>query len=172
MRTCSTIRFLVGTTCVLPTLLVSACTMQHQISARYESPADNVTAVAPCDLRTFKPGTICRGTGSSGSATILRGDWQGTTEYQYGWKAVSSGMEYVANVETFQGTVSRCGNGSFMYYMFVAEDPDGKIHAKWSVIDGTGTGDLRHLRGSGELTGVFRDDDTSSGEFRGKITCE
>jgi len=157
---------------VLAILTFDACSAkQMQIAAHYESPADAIITLPPCDEKTFQPGMVCRGTAVSGGPTILTGDWQGATEYQYAWNTAESGDQYAAIVETFRGTVRGCGRGSFMNFLQMTLAPDGKLRATWSTIDGSGTGDLVHVRGSGEVSGVFRDDLTSSGDFRGTMTC-
>jgi hypothetical protein len=151
---------------------VTACAARERhIIAHYESPPDDLLAVPPCDLATWKAGLTCRGTAHSTTPTVLTGDWAGRTEYQYGWLSVPSGVTYVANVETFTGTVKGCGAGSFTYFMTGPQDADGTIHVTWSIIDGAGTGALSRLQGDGTLTGVFRDDLSSAGDFRGAVRC-
>lgn len=151
---------------------LSACsTDQRHIVVHYESPADVISTLPPCDPKTFQPGMECRGTAVSGGPTIFTGDWDGTTEYQYGWSAAETGDQHAAIVETFRGTVQGCGRGSFMNFILMTQVPDGTLRATWSTIDGSGTGDLAHVHGSGEITGVFRNDFTSSGDFRGAMTC-
>ena len=152
-------------------VMVGGCSAgQRQMVAHYESPADTISTFPPCDPKTFRPGMECRGTAASGGPTILTGDWDGTIEYQYGWVAAPSGDQFAAIVETFRGTVRGCGRGSFMNFLFMTES-NGTIRATWNTIYGSGTGDLVNLRSHGEITGVFREDYTSAGDFRGVIEC-
>lgn len=154
-------------------MLTAGCAIgTHRVHAHYESPADVLTAVPPCDLGRWKPGmNACRGTAYSGAPTTITGDWTGRTEYAYGWLMLPSGATYAANLETFTGTVDGCGTGSFTYYMTGVQRPDGTVDTRWTVIDGLGTGDFVRLRGEGTLVGVFRDDYTSAGDFRGWVRC-
>ena len=159
---------------LLATATAIGCSMRpHPIVAHYDSPADHVDWMPPCTPERPLPQTgFCRGTGHSTTPTTLTGDWQGVSEYAYGWLALPSGVTFTDNLETFTGTVAGCGSGSMTYWMHAREDEHGNISAEWSIVDGFGGGDLTRARGHGTLTGVFREHDlTSSGEFRGWIHC-
>ena len=157
---------------VLCGVLTACAVRERQIMAHYESPPDDVATVPPCDLSHWTPGKgACRGTGRSVMSTTITGDWEGKTEYQYGWLTVPSGVTYGAVIETFTGTVKGCGTGSISYYLFSIEDAGGNTRVTWTVIEGAGTGELARLSGHGTQTGVFRSDYSSSGDFRGSVEC-
>jgi hypothetical protein len=159
---------------VLATTIALGCgTRAQRVVAHYESPADHLEWMPPCTPEHPLPQTdLCRGTGHSTTPTRVTGDWQGNTEYVYGWLALPSGVTFTDNLETFTGTVAGCGSGRMTYWMHAREDEHGNLSAQWSIVDGFGTGELTDVRGHGTLTGVFRENDlTSSGEFRGWIRC-
>jgi hypothetical protein len=164
---------LLGVAALLATTAIGCGIRPHHVVAHYESPADHLEWVPPCTPERPVPESgVCRGTGHSTTPTTLTGDWQGQTEYAYGWLTLPSGVTLTENLETFTGTVTGCGTGSMTYWMHAREDEHGNLAAEWSIVDGFGSGDLAHARGDGTLTGVFRENDlTSSGEFRGSIGC-
>jgi hypothetical protein len=144
---------------------------RHAIVAHYESPPDWVLGVPPCDAKTIPQRGVCRGVGHSTKPTTITGDWEGRTEYAYGWLTLPSAVNYGVNLETFAGTVKECGTGSITYRMFGSCDLHGQCTYEWHTIDGLGTGDLASLHGRGTMTGVFRDDFSSAGDFRGWVRC-
>jgi hypothetical protein len=158
---------------VLCGILTGCALRERQIVAHYESPPDDIVAVPPCDLSHWTAGKdACRGMGRSTTPTTITGDWEGKTEYQYGWLMVPSGVTYSAVIETFTGTVKGCGTGSMSYYLFATDAGAGSnTEVTWKVIEGAGTGELAELSGHGSQTGVFRSDYSSSGDFRGYVKC-
>lgn len=112
--------------------------------------------------------------------STLAGTLSGGTEWtMWGWGNRDGTNEYTT-VETFTGTVSGCGTGSFEFTV-----PDGVVAAEptepnfgrrmtstWSFVTGSGTGELVALTGGhGDIEGVVYPDQSSDGTLSGVLTC-
>ena len=86
------------------------------------------------------------------------GDFEGNTILEISYVQFANG--YLANTGDFQtwsGTIDGVGTGSFVVHEYdLVFKADGTYHSKYSVVDGTGTGDFTGVTGqatsSGNLT--------------------
>jgi hypothetical protein len=126
------------------------------------------------------PGMTCRAggspiQGSAGFGTQPGDSWHGTTSYDYCLYPSATNPDRFAYTgeETFTGSVNGCGTGSFTWIAAGAATmgssaPGGGV---WHIIAGSGTGRLRHARGSGTDTAFVTLTLQNSGEFYGKFAC-
>jgi hypothetical protein len=135
---------------------------------------DPGTEVIPATAMTCLPG----GSPIQGSAAFGTepGDsWHGTTAYDYCLYPAATNPDRFAYTgkETFTGSVNGCGTGSFTWIAAGAATmgspaPGGGV---WHIVAGSGTGRLRHARGSGTDTAVVTLALQNSGAFYGKFAC-
>lgn len=117
----------------------------------------------------------------TGGHSTLTGTLTGWTDYT-GWTHNNpDGSQTYYTHETFTGTVAGCGRGTFEFLSEDAvvesgpssEDPSARdFHGPWTLVPGSGTGDLARLHGgSGEIRGVFYADTSTRGTVSGELTC-
>ncbi len=115
------------------------------------------TAADPgtCDPTTFLPKAgdpVCIGT--LGQTFTASGDFVGTLFVELTFAAFPDGSGRFTDFETWTGTVKGHGTGSFTLLEYDAfQQPDLTITSKVRILDGTGTGDLVGVTGSGSFTG-------------------
>jgi hypothetical protein len=124
---------------------------QHRLS--YTMSLQPVGGGIDCD-----PTTPSRCIFSFQNVKTYTGELTGTS-YGSGTAALGSdGLYHAVVVERFTGTVSGCGEGTFITR--VADDFDlatGKATGSWTIVAGSGTGDLQHASG-GSVNGSASDD--------------
>lgn len=115
-----------------------------------------------------------------GHSTVT-GTMTGFTDYTMWAHGNTDGSKSYYTLETFTGAVDGCGRGTFGFVTEdgvvgatpSATDPLGNdIHATWTVVPDSGTGDLTRLvSGGGEQHGVTYPDTSTHGQMTGTITC-
>jgi hypothetical protein len=142
------------------------------IKTHFEGPPDHFELMPPCVAWNSVPkeGT-CRGTGRNSKPTAFTGDWQGHSEFAYGFLILPSGLAYNGGVDHFTGIVAGCGTGSMYFQQQEISDSKGNFQGQWQIIEGIGTNELAGVRGSGKYSGVTRTDGSSTGDFSGTMYC-
>ncbi|MGH7948233.1 MAG: DUF3224 domain-containing protein [Candidatus Binataceae bacterium] len=126
----------------------------------------------PCSSWTSVPSKgSCRGLGRNTGPEKITGDWQGQSEYVYGFFILPSGQSYGGGVDYFTGTISGCGSGSVVYRAPFSSDSEGNVQGRWEMIEESGTGGLTGIRGSGTFYQTTKPDGSMSGEYRGTVYC-
>jgi hypothetical protein len=89
---------------------------------------------------------------------LYHGDIEGEATFEYLMMYRDDGVTSFIGLERIVGRIGD-REGSFVLQTHGTHE-DGSVNATWSVVKGSGTGDLRGLRGEGEL--IWRDSQTSS----------
>jgi hypothetical protein len=143
-----------------------------QIKANFETTPDHYDIMRPCSAWTSVPSKgTCRGLGRNTGPERITGDWKGESEYAYGFFILPSGHSYGSGVDHFTGTISGCGTGSVVYQAAFSSDSKGNIQGQWQMIEGSGTGDLAGLRGSGTFSQITKPDGSTVGDYSGTVYC-
>ena len=143
-----------------------------EIKAHFEAPPDKIEMTPPCASWTSIPkGETCRGMARNTGPEIATGDMRGKVEYAYGFVILPSGLTYSGGVDHFTGTIDGCGNGSMVFSYQTTSDSKGSFDARWDIAEGSGTGDLIGIRGTGTFTGTIRPDGSTPTEYRGTVYC-
>src|SRR5262249_9762082 len=98
----------------------------------------------------------CVSSFSFGQGAPTHGDLVGTFVVAGGGSLVGSTIQ-ISSVETFNGTVSGCGTGTVLIRSDTHTNADfSGGGGTWSVVPGSGTGDLTNLvgGGTGDFTGA------------------
>jgi hypothetical protein len=159
-----------------------------------EPPASPTNGETVVDSRFTDPGQLTGMRGAScgvaqpgvcefsftGHSTVT-GSLSGWTDYAMWGHGNTDGSMSYSTRETFTGTVSGCGRGTFDFVSEggriepgpSSEDPSGqRVHAPWTLVPGSGTGDLVGLvSGSGVLEGVAYPDTSTRGRWTGVLRC-
>ena len=116
-----------------------------------------------------------------GGHSRVTGTMAGWTDYTTWAHGNADGSQSYYTHETFTGTVAGCGRGTFEFVVEDGqlsagpsdEDPAGEhVHGAWSMVPGSGTGDLaRVTAGHGVEDGVAYPDLSAKGTFTGEVTC-
>jgi Protein of unknown function (DUF3224) len=130
-----------------------------------DPPQDSVYIAPNCDFEAPPPGCRVTNTGHS----EYTGDWAGISQWQNGI-LIARNTIYVQGIETFQGHVKGCGTGTMTWTMSVVIR-GSKGAGTFSVIPSLGTGDLRHIRGSGTLRMHTNEDTSNHGRQHGQLRC-
>ena len=142
------------------------------IKAHYEAPPDQYDMAPPCSAWTSVPSKgTCRGLGRNTGPERITGDWQGQSEYAYGFFTLASGHSHGSGVDYFTGTISGCGTGSVVYQAVFSYESKGNFQGQWQMIEGSGTGDLAGLRGTGKFSQVTKPDGSTVGDYSGTVYC-
>ncbi len=142
------------------------------IKAHYEAPPDHYDMEPPCSAWTSVPSKgTCRGLGRSTGPEKITGDWQGQSEYSYGFFILPSAHWYGGGVDRFTGTISACGTGSVVYQVRLSSDSKDNFRGQWQMIAESGTGNLAGLRGTGTFTGITKPDGSTAGDYSGTVYC-
>ncbi|HEV2173577.1 MAG TPA: DUF3224 domain-containing protein [Nitrospira sp.] len=143
-----------------------------QIKAHFETTPDHYDMAPPCSAWTSVPtkGT-CRGLGRNTGPETITGDWQGQSEYAYGFFIFPSGHSYGSGLDHFSGTISGCGTGSVVYRAPFSSDSKGNVQGQWQMIEGSGTGGLAGLRGTGTFSQITKPDGSTVGDYSGTVYC-
>jgi Protein of unknown function (DUF3224) len=146
---------------------------QVAIKAHYEAPPDHYDMAPPCSAWTSAPSKgTCRGLGRNTEPERITGDWQGQSEYTYGFFVLPSGHSYGSGVDHFTGTISGCGTGSVVYQaLFSYEGKGNNFQGQWQMIEGSGTGELAGLRGTGNFSQIVKPDGSTVGDYSGTVYC-
>jgi hypothetical protein len=142
------------------------------IRAHYEAPPDHYDMAPPCSAWTSVPSRgTCRGLGRNTGPERITGDWQGQSEYAYGFFILPSGHSYGSGVDHFTGTISGCGTGSVVYQALFSYDGKSNFQGHWQMIEGSGTGGLASLRGTGTFSQTTKPDGATIGDYNGTVYC-
>lgn len=142
------------------------------IKAHYEAPPDQDDIAPPCSAWTSVPSKgTCRGLGRNTGLERITGDWQGQSEYAYGFFILPSGHSYGSGVDHFTGTISGCGTGSVVYQALFSYESKGNFQGQWQMIEGSGTGGLAGLRGTGKFSQITKPDGSTVGDYSGTVYC-
>ena len=142
------------------------------IMAHYEAPPDQYDMAPPCSAWTSVPSKgTCRGVGRNTGPERLIGDWQGQSDYAYGFFILPSGLSHGSGVDHFTGTISGCGTGSVVYQVLFSYERKGNFQGQWQMIEGSGTGDLAGLRGTGKFSQITKPDGSTTGDYSGTVYC-
>jgi len=143
-----------------------------EIKAHYETTPDNSDLMPPCSAITSVPSKgTCRGLARSTGPMRLTGDWQGQSEYTYGFFILPSAHTYGGGVDQFTGTIRGCGTGSVVYQQQFSFDSKGNFQGRWQMIEGSGIGGLAGLRGTGSYSADIKPDRSISGDYSGTVHC-
>jgi uncharacterized protein DUF3224 len=143
-----------------------------QNKAHYETTPDHYDMAPPCSAWTSIPSKgTCRGLGRNTGPETITGDWQGHSEYTYGFFILPSGCSYSSGVDHFTGTIRGCGTGSVVYQVSFSSDSKGNFQGKWQMIEGSGTGDMAGLRGTGTFSQITKPDGSTVGDYSGTVYC-
>lgn len=89
---------------------------------------------------------------------LYHGDIEGEATFEYLMMYRDDGVTSFIGLERIVGRIGD-REGSFVLQLLGTHE-DGAVRGTWFVVKGSGTGDLRGLRGEGEL--IWRDSQTSS----------
>ena len=107
-----------------------------------------------CDPTTFKPKAgdpAC--IASVGQEFSISGDFVGTGLFELTFTAFADGSTSYTDFETWTGTVTGHGAGSFVLLEYDGlMQSDGKSTSKLRILEGTGTGDLVGITGEGRFS--------------------
>jgi len=143
-----------------------------EIKAHYETPPEHYDIEPPCSEWTSVPNKeACRGLARSTGPETITGDWQGQSEYAYGFFILPSAHWYGGGVDRFTGKISACGTGSVVYQVRISPDSKANFRGQWEMMAESGTGDLSGLRGTGTFTGITKPDGSTAGDYRGTVYC-
>ena len=143
-----------------------------QIKAHLETTPDHYDMAPPCSAWTSVPSKgTCRGLGRNTGPERITGDWQGQSEYTYGFFIFPSGHSYGSGVDHFTGTIGGCGTGSVLYQAEYSADSKGNVQGQWQMIEGSGTGGLADLRGTGTFMQITKPDGSTVGDYSGTVYC-
>jgi Protein of unknown function (DUF3224) len=146
-------------------------THKVDVHAHFTAPPDVLTIAPPCTLTDLIPATgVCRGTGF-GEGTYT-GDIQATSAYEYGFAVSPEGVTSFANLETFTGAITGCGEGTVTLRNVGTLDAAGHIDYTWQVVAGLGSGELADVTGKGIGSGTYNADATQTGEIIGRLRCK
>jgi len=111
----------------------------------------------------------------------IAGGLTGFTDYTLWVTSNPDGSQDWHSYETFTGTVAGCGRGTFDFEVEggtiesgpAPEDPLGRrVHGPWTLVPGSGTGDLRSVAdGSGDEEAITYPDSSTRGDFLGSLRC-
>jgi hypothetical protein len=142
------------------------------IKAHYEAAPDQYDMAPPCSAWTSVPSKgNCRGLGRNTGPETITGDWQGQSEYAYGFFILPSGHSYGSGVDHFTGTISGCGTGSVVYRVLFSYESKSNFQGLWQMIEGSGTAGLAGLRGTGKFTQITKADGSTAGDYSGTVYC-
>ena len=140
------------------------------VRADFQAPPDIVTYTEPCGATNPIPTIgVCRGT-SLGGATYT-GTLQGTSAYQTAFTVSPAGVVYFVAMETFTGTVARCGTGTMTLRSAGIISAAGELQYQWEVVQGLGTDGLANVTAQGTVTGAYNADATETGQLTGLLHC-
>jgi hypothetical protein len=105
-----------------------------------------------------------------GGATYT-GTLQGTSDYQTAFTVSPAGVVYFVAMETFTGTVTRCGTGTMTLSSAGTISATGELQYQWEVVHGLGTDRLANVTGQGTVTGAYNADATETGQLTGQLHC-
>ena len=143
-----------------------------EIKAHYETTPDHLDMMLPCSASTSVPSKgTCRVLARNTGPMRITGDWQGQSEYTYGFFILPSAHSYGGGVDHFTGTISGCGTGSVVYQQQFSSDSKGNFQGRWQMIEESGTGVLAGLRGTGTYSAVIKPDRSISGDYSGSVYC-
>jgi len=102
----------------------------------------------------------------------------GTTEGDFTGSYIASGTATanatgdlaVVRLDTYTGTLARCGTGTFVIRSVEHLGPNPQP-TEWEIEAGFGTGDLATVHGDGEGTGAQLPDGTLTATLTGKVSC-
>jgi len=143
-----------------------------EIKAHYETPPDHYDMEPPCsDWSSVPSKGTCRGLARSTGPETITGDWQGQSDYAYGFFILPAAHWYGGGVDHFTGTISGCGTGSVAYQEQFSSDRKGNFQGQWQMIEESGTGGLAGLRGTGIYSGITKPDGSTVGDNSGTVYC-
>lgn len=84
--------------------------------------------------------------------------------------AIASGGYSAAGVQVFVGTIEGCGTGTLVWTEYITSDGVDTT-GTWTIVEGSGTGDLESVTGGGTFDADVQADSTGSATGSGTISC-
>ena len=118
---------------------------------------------------------VCEGTACVIPATrtgaTFTGDLTGTAVSAGGGAPNPDGGLSFGSYALFTGEISECGSGSFAYVESGRSADGASLHGDWTIVDGSGSGDLAGITGSGTAVASFGGDGSGTATATGVVEC-
>jgi Protein of unknown function (DUF3224) len=105
------------------------------------------------------------------TSSILTGSLSGTSVSAGAGVPNAAGGFDAVGIHLFTGTVEGCGAGTLVWTEELASAGGGEAAGTWHIADGSGTGALESVSGSGSFESHVNADGGGTGTSTGRISC-